>query len=327
MKYNDRVYGEFEIRKPVVLEILKTPTFQRLKGIKQFAYFIPYFSGADHTRFEHSVGVYLLLRKYKASIEEQLAGLIHDVSHAVFSHVIDYVLPTGSEKEHTHQDDIFEEFVRNSEIPSILKKYSFDLDFILDDKNFPLKERELPNLCADRIDYSLRDAVVCKELGREGVNYFLENLTVTDSSWVFKTFEVAKKYSELFLKINLKYYCGLPTALMFRTVGDYLKYALKKRYIEEVDLYTTDVEVLSKIATHLNGDRNLKIFFARMNKKVKASNNPKDFDVHVFCKSRVVDPLCFHKGEIKRISDLDKDWKLILEEQSKPKEYFIKFGT
>ena len=44
--------------------------------------------------------------------------------------------------------------MRTSEIPNILERYGFNLDYILDDKNFPLKERSLPDLCADRIDYA-----------------------------------------------------------------------------------------------------------------------------------------------------------------------------
>jgi hypothetical protein len=72
------------------------------------------------------MGVYLLLKNYGAPIEEQIAGLIHDASHSAFSHCVDYVLAAGSESEQSHQDNVFDEFVRRSEIPSILKKYSID---------------------------------------------------------------------------------------------------------------------------------------------------------------------------------------------------------
>src|SRR3989344_8653454 len=166
MKYTDQVYGKTEITDPVILELISCPALQRLKDIDQAGY-LPiwkisdhHINEYDHSRFAHSVGVYLLLRNYGAPLEEQIAGLIHDVSHSAFSHCIDYVLDTGSEKEHNHQDNVFDEFVRKSEIPKILKKYNFGLEYILDDKNFPLKEKDLPDLCADRIDYSLRTAVI-----------------------------------------------------------------------------------------------------------------------------------------------------------------------
>src|SRR3989339_1341341 len=289
MKYTDRVYGNFEITEPVILELINSPTLQRLKEIDQAGYFEPHFPGTAHSRFEHSIGDYLLLKNYGAPIEEQIAGLIHDVSHSAFSHCIDYVLNAGSEKEHNHQDNVFDDYVRKSEIPEILKKYNLDLDYILDDKNFPLKENDLPDLCSDRIDYSLRTATVFKEI--ENGKFFIDNLTAKDGEWIFKDFESAKKYAELFLKLNTDYYAGLASAIMFRTVGDCLRCALQKGYILKDDLYTTDKLVIEKIKGFLKKDRRLSLFFDRMNNKVKIINDPNNYDASVFCKSRVVDPL------------------------------------
>lgn len=324
MQFKDKIYGNIEISEPVLLEIINTPTLQRLKDIDQAGYQEPHFPGTHYSRFEHSIGVCSLLKRYGAPIEEQIAGLIHDVSHSAFSHCIDYVLDAGSEKEHNHQDNVFEEFVKKSEIPALLKKYNFDLDYILDDKNFPLKEKDLPDLCADRIDYSLRTACLFGEI--EDAKYFLDNLTVENGRWIFKDFENAKKYAELFLRLNTLYYAGLPSAVMFRTVGDYLRYALSKRYLTENDLYTTDKMVLSKIEPHHKKDKRLKLLFDRMNNKTGFKNDSGNFDGEVFCKSRIIDPLCKHKKEVKRVSQIDSSWTKILKEESKPKHYFIKFG-
>jgi hypothetical protein len=323
MKYTDRVYGNFEIDEPVILELINSKTIQRLKYIDQAGYFEPHFPGTAHSRFEHSIGVYLLLKMYGAPLEEQIAGLIHDVSHSAFSHCIDYVLDAGSEKEHNHQDNVFDEFVRKSEIPEILKKYSLDLEYILDDKNFPLKEKDLPDLCADRIDYSLRTATVFKEI--QNGKYFIENLLAENGQWVFKDFESAERYAKLFLKLNTDYYAGLPTAVMFRTVGDYLRYALSKSYIFETDLYTTDKIVLGKIEPHIKNDSKLSLLFDRMNNKIGFRNNPDDYTGKVFCKSRVVNPLCKHDGDIMRVSEVNPSWNDIIKQESKPKEYFLKF--
>ena len=323
MKYIDRVYGNFEIDEPVILELINSKTFQRLKEIDQAGYFEPHFPGTAHSRFEHSIGVYLLLKMYGTPIEEQIAGLIHDVSHLTFSHCIDYVLDAGSEKEHNHQDNIFDAFVRKSDIPEILKKYGLDLEYILDDKNFPLKEKELPDLCADRIDYSLRTATVFKEI--KNGKYFIDNLLAENGQWIFKDFESVGKYAKLFLKLNTDYYAGLPSAVMFRTVGDYLRYALSKNYIFETDLYTTDKVVLEKIEPHIKTDSKLSLLFDRMNIKIGFRNDPNDYNGKVFCKSRVVNPLCWHNGKIKRVSEVEPSWDGIIERESKPKEYFLKF--
>lgn len=305
------------------MELINSKTLQRLKDIDQAGYFEPHFPGCAHSRFEHSVGVYLLLKIYGAPLEEQIAGLIHDVSHSAFSHCIDYVLDDGSQKEQNHQDNVFEEFVRKSEIPEILGKYGFDLDYILDDKNFPLKERDLPDLCADRIDYSLRTATVLRKI--ENGKYFIDNLSAENGRWIFKNFESAEKYAELFLWLNTEYYAGLPSAVMFRTVGDYLRYALSQNYISEDDLYTTDRIVLEKIEPHLKTDSHLRLLFDRMNNKIGFKNDPNDYEAKIFCKSRLVNPLCWHEGKIKRLSDVKPSWNSVIERELKPKVYFVKF--
>lgn len=323
MEYQDRIYGKVEITEPVVLDLINCSTMQRLKGIDQAGYFTVYYPNTSYSRFEHSVGVYLLLKMYGASLEEQIAGLLHDVSHSAFSHCIDYVLDAGSQKEHDHQDNIFEDFVRKSEIPEIIKKNNLDLDYILDDSHFPLKEKNIPDLCADRIDYSLRAALVFKEI--DNAKYLLDNLTVENNQWVFKNFESARKFAEVFKKLNSYYYAGLLSAAMFKTVGDCLKYSLEKGYLSEADLYGTDLEVLKKIEANSVNDEKLKLLFDRMNNKIGFRNDPEDYESDIFCKSRIVDPLCHHNGGVKRVSQIDSQWKKILKEELKPKEYFIKY--
>jgi len=323
MKYTDRVYGNFEISEPVILELINSPTLQRLRGIDQAGYLEPYFPNTSYSRFEHSIGDYILLKLFGASIEEQIAGLIHDVSHSAFSHCIDYVVKTGSEEKHGHQDAIFDTYVRKSEIPEILKKYNFDLEYILDDNNFPLKENNLPDLCSDRIDYTLRNAIVFNEI--EDTHALIDRLMTTQGTWVFVDFESAKMFAELFLRLNSIYYSGIPSALMFLTVSDYLRHALLCGYISETDLYTTDTFVLSKIAPHINDDAKLMLLYDRMHNKIGFKHDPSNYDGRVSCKSRIADPLCVYGDEIKRVSELDPTWFDIITQESKPKEYFIKF--
>jgi len=332
MIYTDKVYGKYKISEPVILDLINSTAIQRLKYVNQDGYpplfvKLPIKTGKyQNSRYAHSIGVYLLLRKYNASLEEQIAGLIHDVSHAAFSHCIDYVLNTGSEKEHTHQDNHFEEFVKKTQIPKILNRYGIKLESILDDKNFPLKEKKLPDLCADRIDYSLRDSLIFQEISKDQIRNFLSNLVATENNeWVFKNSTVALEYAKLFRKYNRIYLSGIASAIMFRAVGDCLKYALKKHYINYHDLYTTDNLVLQKIKTAVEKDAELKLYWQRMNGKIKAKNSPNDYDARVFCKSRIVDPLYINKGEIKRISQQYPKWKMVVEKESAPKEYFIKF--
>jgi len=331
MKFNDLVYGDFEVTEPVILEIVNTPSFQRLKGIDQNGYRPLWVNPKANvnkyhsSRFAHSMGVYHLLYLYQASLEEQIAGLIHDVSHSVFSHCIDYVLDKESEKRQDYQDRFFDEYVKKTRIPNIIENHGFDPEYILNDKNFPLLEKDLPDLCADRIDYSFKTMVMFEEINLEEKNYFLNNLIIKKNNWIFKDFESAKRYGEMFLKINRKYFSSFSSAVLFRAVGDCLKYSLKKEYIFMNDLYTEDEIVIEKIKNFLNKDEKLQLLFNRMNNKAKVINDPKNYDSEVFCKSRIVDPLFLKENKIKKLSQEKKEWLDVIEKELKPKRYFLKF--
>lgn len=326
MIYRDIIHGDMEISEPVIIELINCPSIQRLKKIDQAGYSEPYFPDKKHNRFEHSVGDYLLLKKYNAPIEEQINGLIHDVSHSAFSHCIDYVLDSGSQQKHDLQDNIFKEFVLKTEIPSILKKYDFNIDYVLDEDNFGLQEKKLPLLCADRIDYSLRTAIIFNEASREEVQSILNQLIVYENNWVFNNFEIAKKYAGIFLQLNNKYYSGLISGAMFLTVGDYLKHALKKGYITEDDLYSTDLELLDKIRQFHAQDSHLQLLFDRMDRKIDFKEDSNDYYAEVFCKSRVVDPLFRKGGKVLKISAVDEEWKELFDKYSQPKKYCIRFA-
>lgn len=326
MLHKCRLYGEVEITEPVILDLINTAEFKRLGGIDQAGYFEPFFPNSKHSRLEHSIGCYLLLKKYKATIEEQIAGLLHDVSHSAFSHCADYALSEGSETEQCYQDNVFEKYVLNSNLPNVLTKHGFDVEYIINDANFPLQETDLPDLCADRIDYSLRSLVAYNEASQEQALALLNDLTVIDNQWVFKTIENASKFANLFSFLNRKYYSGIVSALMFRTVGDYLKYALKKKYISQAELHTTDDYVINKINQNLDNDPHLQKLFDRMNNKAKYKLDKNDFEAEVFCKSRVVDPLVHRKNlPPKRLSHFIPKWKEEIEKEKIPKQYFIKF--
>lgn len=331
MKYLDRFFGMVEITEPVVLELMASEPLLRLKRIDQaglrtlWAKPEAKVGRYEYSRFNHSVGVYLLLRRYNASLEEQVAGLIHDVSHAAFSHCIDYVLPDGSEKEANYQDKIFREYVRRTKIPKILQRHGFDPDYIIDESNFPLMERALPDLCADRIEYSLRAALLFNEIGPKDSAFFLEKLGTEDDNWVFSDLESARRYAEMFLLLNKKYYAGLPSAVMFRVVGDCLAYAIEQGYIKEGDLYTDDQTVTDQIKEFIGQDQELRRLFKRMDVKVEVVNDPDNHESVVFCKSRIVDPLFRQGREIKRVSEIDEKWAGVVKEEMKPKQYFLRF--
>lgn len=324
------MYGQLEITEPVVLELMEAPELRRLRGIDQAGYG-PFWikelgiENYEHGRFSHSVGVMLLLQRYGAPLEEQVAGLIHDVSHTAFSHCTEYALRDGNGGGQDSQDRSHESFVRGSSLPAILAKYGLDLDYLLDDRNFPMKETSLPDLCADRIDYVLRDALALGQLDGAGVRYLLGNLRAEGGVWFFDNKESAERFAELFYRMNRECYAGLPSARMFCSVGDFIKYALEKSYISLADLQGDDESVVRKALAACGGDQELAILLARMENRIAGYDDPERQGRYIVCKSRAVDPLFLDGRKLKRLSEAQPAWKEVMAAERQPKEYFIKF--
>lgn len=325
MFFNDAIYGTFTIEEPVLQELIESESLQRLKDISMAGYAEPFFPGSYHSRFEHSIGVCYLLSKFGASLEEQIAGLIHDVSHTAFSHCVDYALSEGSETHHSFQDDVFEAFVTQSTIPQILQQYQFKLETVFDESRFPLLEQLLPNLCADRIDYVLRAGIHHGVIEQATVHEFLNQLCIIEKQWVFTNPEIARQFAEFFRYANDKYYSGLESAIMCRSVGDLLKYSLHRGYINRADLFQTDHQVLAQITPYLKEDFRLWQYWRQMNNEIEVENNPQNFDALVTCKSRVVDPLCLVGEQVQRLSKYQTDWQEVVVNDSTPKTYHLNF--
>jgi uncharacterized protein len=323
MKYVDRIYGEMVIDDPLAIEIIRSRDFERLKNIDQAGYFDVYFPGTKNSRFEHSVGCYLLLKRYNASREEQISGLIHDVSHSAFSHTADYLFSEGSGAEHNYQDDIFTEFIQNTDIPKIIAKYGLDVAYILDEKNFPLQETELPDICADRIDYSLRGARVYARIAQKNIDHILAHLHAREGVWTFDAYEPAFLYARIFKELNDVYYSGKETAAMFLRTAAWMQYAVKNAYITKDDIFTNDDHVIKKVNQHLSHDQKLCELWKKMNdpKIVLSQNSEKSQKIIV--KSRIIDPFFMKDGKRCRVSDLNPQWAEIVKRDLLPRVYYL----
>ena len=131
---HDSIYGRQLIQEPVLLELIKSKPIQRLKKISQFGIPDEYYHVKNFYRYEHSVGVMILISRLGGSTEEQVAGLLHDVSHTAFSHVIDWVV--GEAGDETYQDTRHEDIISSEEISGILKRYKYEPRRIADYHNF-----------------------------------------------------------------------------------------------------------------------------------------------------------------------------------------------
>jgi HD superfamily phosphohydrolase len=109
---NDPVFGFIHIPKGLLYEIVRHPIFQRLTRIKQLGLSSVVYPGAQHTRFQHSLGAFHLMSEAITSLTTkgnfifdseaeavQAAILLHDVGHGPFSHVLENTLVSGISHE------------------------------------------------------------------------------------------------------------------------------------------------------------------------------------------------------------------------------------
>ncbi|MFA6160707.1 MAG: HD domain-containing protein [Patescibacteria group bacterium] len=299
MFISDRLYGSFEIDEPVLIELINSPSIQRLKGIAQLGIPAEFYSVKSFSRYEHSVGVMLLLRRLGASEEEQIAGLLHDVSHTAFSHVIDWVLKENG-SEDNYQDIHHLEFLQRTELPSILERYGYNIQSIADYSHFGLLERNLPAICADRADYGLRefDFTIADEC--------LHGLTVQDRQMVFKDTGAAKLFATNFLKRTEENWACAEAANRYLYFVEALRIAVKLDKISLDDFWQDDAFVFNKLKS-CNNARIVEI----LNKLQILSwdDFPKNGVIHIL-KFRYVDPLVILNDKLFRLSEVDSDFKL-----------------
>lgn len=108
--FNDPIYGFIRINDPLILELIETPYFQRLRRIAQVGLSSLVYPGAHHTRFHHALGCVHLMQQSISVLQSkgvaisaaesralQIAILLHDIGHGPFSHAMEHsIIPNIS---------------------------------------------------------------------------------------------------------------------------------------------------------------------------------------------------------------------------------------
>ncbi len=177
---HDGIHGSMKIS-GLILDLVKTPEFQRLRNIRQLGLAYLVYPGANHTRFEHSLGAWDIARRLSAEVglDEsesmllQVGALLHDIGHGPFSHTFESIYKHYV-KEHDHmrlgQDIILgrtniTEREDGGKIPEIIEAYDYDFtardvaELILGRHGNPYLGHMLHgDVDVDQLDYLIRDA-------------------------------------------------------------------------------------------------------------------------------------------------------------------------
>jgi len=158
----DPVHGYVEVD-DFALALLDSPALQRLRYIKQLGFSYLVYPGANHTRFEHSLGTMFLAdvasHRFGLSDDERTlvvaAALLHDIGHGPFSHASEPLMVEFLHCTHDDIDDVVDE-----KAGDLLRASAIDPDelcAVVRGKH-PLSGIIHGDLDVDRMDYLLRDA-------------------------------------------------------------------------------------------------------------------------------------------------------------------------
>lgn len=168
----DAVHGDIEMGS-LEVEIMDTPEFQRLRGIKQLGTAYLVFPSAMHTRFEHSLGTSWMAHRILEVLERhrpispdekqviRVAALLHDITHIPFGHTLEderRVLP-----RHDKDEERNAYFLRHSAIARILEREGIQEDVIgiLKSSTSYMSDIAGGAISADLLDYLRRDTYFC----------------------------------------------------------------------------------------------------------------------------------------------------------------------
>jgi HD superfamily phosphohydrolase len=204
--YRDPVHNIIPLRDDtaegqLMIRLIDTPEFQRLRRIKQLGLGMYTYQGAEHSRFTHSLGALHLMTRILDRLSERsqidladraaarAAALLHDVGHGPFSHAMENVLGV-------HHERLTVLAVTSTEtgLGKALRSYSAELPervaAIIEGTFKPAALAQLVSsqLDVDRMDYLLRDSLMT------GAKYGLYDL-----EWIINALQVDEQGDRIYV--------------------------------------------------------------------------------------------------------------------------------
>ena len=317
MHLYDTIYGHIDIDDSLV-EIIDTMPFHRLKYIKQLGMVHYLYPGVQHTRFEHSIGVsYLcfnLMKKIQLKQPElnitdrdillvSVAGLIHDIGHACFSHFFDDKLLNDKNiinethinyelKHHEARSEyIFKDIVKNynlnytqEEVHLICtyvnpKKYNIKVNTKITNKfKYEIVNNYISGFDCDKLDYLVRDSYYLGNKINLNILSLLDNAVVINDNICYPNDMMIDVYTVYYLRFifHKKYYSNNTTRCIEYMIYDAM---LKSSLFTNIaDILNTDkfynfTDNILQLMLISNDDLNIISNNVQLNELDNISNN------------------------------------------------------
>ena len=290
---------------------LTVPCMTRLKGIGLFCgvdYSCMFHPHAFYSRYDHSVGVALIIWHFTKHKEATLAGLLHDVSSPVFSHAIDFKNKDYLNQESTEKDNA-QMILEDNQLLALLKADGIAVEDILYYDKYPVADLKTPAICADRLEYMFSTGYfLCDTFDLDLIKACYSDLCIQDCGELgFRSQQMATKFFEACLPVT-QLFLEPYDKITLQILADLVDLAFKKNILQPSDIYTKTEDEIIDILKH-SQEKDIQLFYTLLTKQtiVLTSETPiknaycKQIDV----KRRYVDPLVNNV----RLSSIDSNIK------------------
>ena len=268
---------------------------------------------------EHSIWVALIIRNFTKNKKQTLSWLFHDIATPVFKHSIDYMNWDYHTQEST--EELTTRTIKNSkEIIELLNRDWIQLDEVNDYHIYPIADNNAPKLSADRLEYSLSNALFTyKTKSFSDIKKIYNDIEIqknenNENELWFIHKEIAEIFEKMMWELSIIYMLD-KTRFSMQFLADILKIMNEKNEIKIEDLYSLkEEEIINKIRN--SKIWNIKECFEIWEKaeEIKISNKEpiNKYFVHHWTKIRYIDPLTKYNNWYKRISYLSDTSKSII---------------
>ena len=297
-------------------ELINTPEFKRLSNVGmncgcEYTNFPIFSKGKNYTRYNHSIGVALIVWHFTKDIKQSIAGLLHDISSPVFAHVIDFL--NGDHENQESTEEKTEEIIENSpKIKKILKKYNLSTDDVKNYHMYPIADNDSPLLSADRLEYTLGNAFYYGFKTMEEIKSIYDDLIISKNEFgedeiSFSTLEKAIEFTSVSIENSKIYTCNADRFSM-QYLADLLKLAVNKKVINLDDLYTVEDTVIAKLQEDKELRSKWNCFINLSQIFTSKEKHEKGYWVNIPAKRRYINPLVSSKGRVSNLcEELSKD--------------------
>ena len=289
-------------------EFADTPPMQRLKDVGmncgcEYTSFPLFANLRPYSRYDHSVGVALIVWHFTGSIEQTLAGLFHDVTTPVFAHVVDFLNGDHLRQEST-EAGVAECLAASPEICELLCRYGIALEAVCDYHRYPVADNDAPALAADRLEYTLGNLWNYGFADLDQLRAVYEDLTAGtngegETELVFRTAETAEWFARMALKTS-RVYIADEDRFAMQALADLLCTSVERGTVCYEDLWGREQEVLSRLITDPVLERSWRTFCG-YHRLLRSPEKPEEgYWVRIGAKRRWIDPYVSGLG---RVSD------------------------